>query len=91
MHFFSLSETLFLGVNKNNGEIYQEILRKDQPTIEKGLEKINRIMSHGKEMPAALAGKDETPPKMPCQYCEFFSFCYRSKENIKNEAKMEVL
>jgi hypothetical protein len=54
MHFFGITRTLFLAVNKNNGEIYQVVLDADEAAIEMGLRKINKIISHGKDMPATL-------------------------------------
>jgi CRISPR/Cas system-associated exonuclease Cas4 (RecB family) len=78
MHFIEIPRTLFLAVNKNNGEIYQVVLEVDAAAIEMGLQKINRIMSHGNDMPAALADINDAPPKMPCQYCDFVHFCYQN-------------
>ena len=83
MHFFDIGNTLFLAVNKNNGEIYQEILKKDEEEIAKSLLKITRIISHGNKIPATLVANDAPPPKMPCQYCEFVNFCYPKWEKNK--------
>ncbi len=77
MHFFKIPRALFLAVNKNNGEIYQAVLEVDTAAIEMGLSKINKILSHGNDMPAALADANDPPPKIPCQYCDFVSFCYQ--------------
>ena len=85
MHFFKIPRTLFLAVNKNNGEIYQVVLEEDEAAIEMGLRKINKIISHGKDMPAALADANDVPPKMPCQYCDFVSFCYQKQGETKGE------
>lgn len=70
MHFIEIPRTLFLAVNKNNGEIYQVVIEVDATAIEMGLQKINLNMSHGNDMSA--------PPKMPCQYCDFVHFCYQN-------------
>ena len=85
MHFFKIPRTLFLAVNKNNGEVYQAILELDEAEIEMGLRKINKIISHGKDMPPALADANDVPPKMPCQYCDFVSFCYQKQGETKGE------
>lgn len=89
MHFFEIPRALFLAVNKNNGEIYQVVLKIDEDEIEMGLRKINKILSHGKDMPAALGDPNDAPPKMPCQYCDFVSFCYQrhSFERKQDENK----
>ena len=83
MHFFDIGKTLFLAVNKNNGEIYQEILNRDEEEIANNLLKITRIISHGDNIPATLVANDAPPPKMPCQYCEFVNFCYPEWEKNK--------
>jgi hypothetical protein len=80
MHFFSIHHTLFLAVNKNNGEITKTILNLDEEAIENGLQKIHRIMSYGNDRPAALGVPHEPPPILPCQYCEFVTFCYKRSE-----------
>ena len=82
MHFFKIPQTLFLAVNKNNGEIYQTVLEANEAAIEMGLRKINKIISHGQDMPAALGDFDSTPPTMPCQYCDFVSFCYKNQSEV---------
>ncbi len=81
MHFFNIPKTLFLAVNKNNGEIYQVALEANEAVIEIGLKKINKIISHGQDMPATLGDANDVPPKMPCQYCDFVNFCYQQTAN----------
>ena len=81
---------MFLAVNKNNGEIYQVVLEADEAAIEMGLRKINKIISHGQDMPATLGDVDSTPPKMPCQYCDFVSFCYQNKGEVNGETNGET-
>jgi hypothetical protein len=81
MYFIEIPLTLFLAVNKNNGEIYQTVLEVDEAEIEFGLRKINKIISHGKDMPATLGDANDIPPKMPCQYCDFVGFCYQNQAN----------
>ena len=85
MHFIEIPRTLFLAVNKNNGEIYQAVLEVDEAEIEFGLRKINKIISHGQDMPATLGDANDVPPKMPCQYCDFVNFCYKNHGNEQGE------
>ena len=86
MHFIEIPRTLFLAVNKNNGEIYQAVLEVDEAEIEFGLRKINKIISHGQDMPATLGDANDVPPKMPCQYCDFVNFCYQNQGEANGEA-----
>ena len=86
MHFFKIPRTLFLAVNKNNGEIYQVVLEEDEAVIEIGLKKINKIISHGQDMPATLGDANDVPPQMPCQYCDFVNFCYQNQANGEADA-----
>ncbi len=86
MHFFNIPKTLFLAVNKNNGEIYQVALEANEAVIEIGLKKINKIISHGQDMPATLGDANDVPPKMPCQYCDFVNFCYQNQANGEADA-----
>ena len=80
MHFLNIPQCLFLAVNKNNGEIYKVVFSSNEAVIECGLRKINKIISHGQDMPARLPpDASGTPSIVPCQYCEFFDFCYPKK------------
>ncbi len=82
MHFFKVLRTLLVVVNKNNGEIYRSILTLDEDEVEKGLQKIHRIVMYGKNMPAALCKPNTQPLKLPCKTCDFVNFCYPKKAAV---------
>lgn len=80
MHFLKIPQCLFLAVNKNNGAIHKVVFSSNEAVIAEGLRKINKIISHGQDMPARLPpDASGTPSIVPCQYCEFFDFCYPKK------------
>lgn len=80
MHFLKIPQCLFLAVNKNNGAIQKVVFSSCEAVITEGLRKIKKIISHGKDMPARLPpDASGNPSIVPCQYCEFFDFCYPQK------------
>jgi YqaJ-like viral recombinase domain len=85
MHFLKIPQCLFLVVNKNNGEIYKAVFSENEAVISKGMAKLNKIISHGQDMPARLpADAAGVPTIVPCQYCEFFNFCWTQKRKAND-------
>lgn len=80
---FGLSYALYLAVNKNDDEVYAEIVMYDGPTDAKFLERARRIIYNGHEAPPRIRGA--SPGFHVCKYlCDYPAVCFSTEPVDRN-------
>lgn len=75
-----LPAALYLAVNKNNDELYGEILYPDTANAEEYLDRARKIV------PIRVAPKkiSESPGFFKCKWCDFYGVCHQGKAPERN-------
>jgi len=80
MHKFKIPAGLYLAVNKDNDDLYAEVVYLDEDTAIKYLERAGRIIQ-SEQPPARI---NESPGYWKCRFCDYHKICHRDSAPDKN-------
>ena len=80
MHYLDLTWGLYVAVNKNNDEIYVEVIHYKPEIAERYVERAHDIVAAQKAPPRIT----EDPGWFECRYCDFREICHYGKAPQKN-------
>lgn len=79
MHGLKIDRALYIGINKNTSELYQERIELDKPAAIKAIERGQKI-TMSERMPVGLS---DDPTYFECRFCSSHEFCH--KTNLTKE------
>jgi hypothetical protein len=82
MHKMRIPAALYLAVNKNNDELYGEILHYDQANAEQFSERAERIVWLSE--PPSKLGNPPSPGNFGCRFCDHKPVCHLKAAPAKN-------
>ena len=79
MHLTGLRTALYLAVNKNDDELYDELVQYDPFEAEQLLEKAQEIIAS----PRPLRRISDSPAYFDCKYCDFARICHGNAKPLQ--------
>ena len=80
MDFFKVEKCIYIAVNKNDDDLYIEIIKKDEKTANNLILKAREII-FSNEMPARLSNNESF---YKCKMCNYHAICHKEKPTCRN-------